>query len=636
VTVPHAAVVAESYAATGMSDGAPVTADETRNRARALPPADRARFVAWVEGHGTRGHRLVRDNPWAAVLAGALRWEFAEDWGRDLVTRGVAPGTRVAAALVEVVRRSAVERGHTVVDVRYLPPMVAALLHHAIAPDACAASLHRLCEHGVLTFWEGTIALPSLARTEARIAARMAAHLRTTPAPSSAFGRAVRKRLLTSMLSESQRDAVLAAMTSGFACITGSAGTGKTVVIRELVKLLEALNDVVLVATPTGKAAEVLVSRGIPHATTIHAVLGLRPDDTPALGADPIRSTSLRAKWVILDEATQVDIVLWDHFWAAIEPGTHVLAIGDVGQLPPVGPGAPFETCIASADLLTVRRLHEVRRTTGRLTTNAVAIHEGRMPAFDAVPSSAAPVAPFWDTSAMPEHYRQRAQEALGKKATAAHVSYDAIAAWVVDIVAVELPRALPHLDPAREVQVLAPQGPGPLGTLRLNALLRDRLNPAPEGEKDAPWWYRGKAFRARVGDQIIATDTIGDGIRNGAVGEIVRLDGSSRKATVLFAHQRLPVQIPRTELALLTLRYALTVHRMQGSEIPVVVQVVSEAHNPSLLTRRSMYTGATRAQQVSGIVGTEACWTAALANTAQDERRSSLRSRLEVALRGG
>ncbi|MBW7933822.1 MAG: ATP-binding domain-containing protein, partial [Gemmatimonadaceae bacterium] len=154
-------------------------------------------------------------------------------------------------------------------------------------------------------------------------------------------------------------------------------------------------------------------------------------------------------------------------------------------------------------------------------------------------------------------------------------------------------------------------------------------------GETDALWWYAGKKHRARPGDQIIVIDSLSQEIRNGATAELVRLEPESKRAIVRFSHRAEPFAIPRSDLSSFMLRYALTVHRTQGSEYPVVLQISADQHNPALLTRRNLYTGATRARQVSGFVATEATLLAQLANAHGDDRHSTLMNRYRVVHRG-
>jgi len=606
-------------------------ADALETRLRTLTASERATLVTWLGHNGAPAAALPQENPWALVLAGVLSWEHAETWGTTLPSTPARVRARVSAATMEVMRTSAVQQGHTARAVSELPLLIRARLGHEIPRAELADAVQALVDHQMLTLWNTFLALPTLAAAEARIVKRIARHLADAPVPTAQWRAAMEKRFAASKLSTQQRTAALAAVLHPFAAITGPAGSGKTVVIRELVHVLEATGDVVVVGTPTGKAAEVLVSRGVPQATTLHALLGLRPEDTPALVTGTRTPIPVRAKWLIIDEATQLDLAMWDAVWSAVRPATHVIAIGDIAQLAPVGPGSPFEDFLAMPERLSISVLDEVHRTSGRLTQNALAIREGRMPAFD--PPQTVFLAPFWDARNVPQAHMDAARESLGKKASVADIHATALALWLVELVAVEIPARLPALHPARDIQVLVPQAPGPLGTIRLNTLLRDRLNPATPGVKETRWWYAGRTHFARAGDQVIATTALSDEIRNGAVGVLQRLDDSARLAWVKFAHRHEATAIRRVDLQNLTLRYALTVHRMQGSETEAVIQVLHESHNTRLLTRRSMYTGATRARTMSGVLAIEEQWLDALARTETDVRTTTVCERLRLAV---
>jgi exodeoxyribonuclease V alpha subunit len=600
-----------------------------RAMARDLPAEERQRMLTWLATEGKNCAATAQRNPWIACVDGALTWETAEAWGDGLRRDAEADGTRLAAAIRETLRRAAVERGHTFVPVTELPAMVAHVLRAVPSPADLTGPLRVLCLTDKVRAWESGVALTSLAQTEARLTRAIAEHLRDTPPLSATLQRAFSKRLAATHLTAEQQEATMAAMCAPFSAITGPAGSGKTVLIQQIVQLIEPLGETVEVATPTGKAAEVLVSRGVLNAKTLHSLLDLTPNDTPTLGTDKESGPAIQAGWIILDESTQLDVVIWERFWLRVQAGTRVIAIGDAAQLPPVGAGAVFEDCLKADDILTVRRLETVHRTTGVLTQNANLIRVGDVPTFDA--PGAPLVAPFWNADEVPREHLEAAQAALGKKATTDAVRLEGQARWLVDLVTHTIPTETSCR--LADVQVLVPQAPGPLGTIHLNNLLRDAINPLPRGEKDSLWWYAGRHHRARPGDAVIATDSLADNIRNGAVGTLERLDANTRCAWIQFAHLPGPVPISRSDMPRLALRYALTVHRMQGSEVPVVVQELSETHNQQLLTRRNLYTGATRAQRVSGFFGSERLLLHALANTHSDARWTAFAPRLRAVL---
>lgn len=598
-----------------------------------LDKTHRVRWNAFRAAHGGSADALAHGNPWLLAMQGIVRWDDAEAAGRRIAKHPAVQRARLGAAVREALRRLAMERGHLAYPLAHLGPVVAGVLSETPAAGDLATVALQLIETGLVVHWDGTLALPEAAAIEASAAEAMARHAANTPPVSATTRQVLERRLAKTMLSAEQRAAAVLAATHGFSVITGPAGTGKTVIIKELIGLFEGLGEIVNVGTPTGKAAEVLKSRGVRQADTNHSLLGLKPDDTQPLQPVAVAPQPLRGHWLILDETTQVDAVLWERLWAAIPMGMRVIALGDIAQLPPVGPGAPFEACVRAPETLPVARIEEVRRTSGRLTSNGLAIRGGRLPVFDPN-GTTPPLAPWYNLDEIPIRWLVRARELASKRATPEQIRADAIAYWMVDLITCELPRAIPSLRPQYDIQLLAPQAPGPLGTNRLNSLLREVLNPLAQGEQDALWWYAGKTHKARAGDQVIVIDSLSSEIKNGATGEVVRLEAEAKRAIVRFTHRAEPVAVARRDMNCLMLRYALTVHRTQGSEYPVVLQLSAEMHNPALLTRRNLYTGATRARQVSGFVASEATLLAQLANVHGDERHSTLISRYRAALR--
>jgi exodeoxyribonuclease V alpha subunit len=591
--------------------------------------ADTGQVEAWITAHGTSARILADENPWALVMAGVLAYEVAKARAASLPETPGRKRARRGALVLTAMRRLTLDGGHLAVPMPLLKAAVEDVAGAAIDARPLAIVVAGLLDAGLLAGFGEVVALPAAAAIETDTARRMGAHLRTPWALTPAIERVVDKRLSGTTLSPEQCAVVRTAFAAPFVCCTGPAGSGKTVVIRELVRLLEAMGDTVLVAAPTGKACEVLVSRGIAQAVTVHRLLGLTPDDTRALAMPTVPAQPLRGAYLIVDEPTQIDAVTWQRLWAAIPPGMRVTMVGDVYQLGPVGPGNPFEVAVHMPDVVPVHTLRDVRRTTGRLTTNGLGLTRGATPIFDGPVD--APLSPFYDVRELPAHLRARASSTLAKNATAQDRELAAVAAYIVDLATVTIPAQIPGLRPGTDLQVLTPQAPGPLGTHALSAAIREIVNPKGEASR---WTYAERTQKVRAGDAIIALDTLADTIPTGATGEILTLDQVARGAWAKFTHRQEPAFLTTDGLRRCALRYALTVHRTQGSEYPAVLQVVHDATARSLATRRSTYTAYTRGRRFSGIVGTDARLAYALANDHSDHRHSALERRLRAALR--
>ena len=380
-------------------------------------------------------------------------------------------------------------------------------------------------------------------------------------------------------LAEGQREAVRMALTSTVSVLTGGPGCGKTHTVRELVRLVRAGGGSVTLAAPTGKAARRLAELTGAEAMTVHR---LAADPHPGDGQDPgpaeaeggalFGAQTTMVHLIVVDEASMLDVYLAARLVARIPPGTHLLLVGDVDQLPSVGPGAVL------ADLLAVpgiarTRLRKVFRQAEQSTiiANAHLIRSGQLPQLKR--------SDFWFAE-LDEPER--------------------IAELVAEIATERLPRKL-GVDPA-QVQVLCPARRGPAGADQLSRMLQERLNPRAENEPE--FWHGPRVFR--VGDRVIATRNDyargAHGVFNGTLGTVVDLD-LKEAGLAVETEDGESVRYDLDELDDLAHSYALTVHKAQGSEFPhVVAPLTMDA--PRLLTRRLFYTLATRARQTVVLVG--------------------------------
>ncbi len=368
-------------------------------------------------------------------------------------------------------------------------------------------------------------------------------------------------------LAPEQAAAVRLALTERVAVLTGGPGCGKSFTVRSVVALARAKRAKVVLAAPTGRAAKRLSELAGLEAATLHRLLQLRPGGEAAFDRDH----PLDADLVVVDEVSMLDVLLANKLVKAVAPGAHLLLVGDVDQLPSVGPGGVLRDLLGSGAIPSVRltRIFRQAQHSG-VVTNAHRINAGRLPLTRGLDDF------FLFAEDDPER----------------------VADLVVDIVATRLPRRF-GLDPRREVQVLCPMRRGPAGAGALNQRLQEMLTPARDGlaERRAG----GRVFR--VGDKVTQIRNDYDkGVFNGAVGVVTALSLEDAELTALMDDGE-GIVYGFDELDELTHAYAVSIHRSQGSEYPcVVVPLVTGAWN--MLARNLLYTAVTRARQLVVLVG--------------------------------
>ncbi len=399
-------------------------------------------------------------------------------------------------------------------------------------------------------------------------------------------------------LTDQQKDAVVTALTNKVSILTGGPGTGKTTTLRALIHTLDALKKQYRLASPTGRAAKRLSEATGQPASTIHRMLGY----SPANGWMTNDENPLQADMVIVDECSMIDAVLANALFRALDPRTHLLLVGDVDQLPSVGAGDVLRQLIA-AGVVAVTRLDAIFRQAegSTIISNAHRINAGQIPV---VPDA---VEDFF-------HFK------ISDNAPRA-------ADLVVDIVKYRLPERF-NLDPVEDIQIIVPMYRGPAGVSNLNERLQAALNPA--GRK-AEQSIGGAVFR--VGDKVIQTSNNYDkDVFNGDVGRIRAFNKKENIMKVAFDDRF--VEYESTEAYELMHAYAITVHRSQGSEYPVVVMPVITQHY-MLLQRNLLYTAITRARQMVVIVGSTKALAMAVNNNSVAQRYTALAGRVYEMSKG-
>jgi exodeoxyribonuclease V alpha subunit len=399
-------------------------------------------------------------------------------------------------------------------------------------------------------------------------------------------------------LAPEQELAVKLALTEKVAVLTGGPGCGKSFTVRSIVTLASAKRAKIVLAAPTGRAAKRLTELTGHEAVTIHRLLELKPGGEAAYDRD----RPLDADLIVVDEASMLDLLLANKLGKAIAPGTHLLLVGDVDQLPSVGAGEVLRDLLAAGTPIPHVRLTRIFRQASKsgVVTNAHRINAGDYP----------------HTRGLADFF---------------HFSTDdteQAAELTVDVVARRIPAKF-GLDPRRDIQVLVPMHRGPAGAGALNVLLQEAVNPAREGRPERR--FGGRIFR--VGDKVIQLrnnyDKGANGIFNGTQGVIIGMDHDEQKLTLRTDDDE-TVDYEFGELDELTHSYAMSIHRSQGSEYPcVVVPVTMSAW--MMLQRNLLYTAVTRAKTLVVLVGAKKAIAQAVRVAGAGRRHTALHHRLTV-----
>lgn len=396
-------------------------------------------------------------------------------------------------------------------------------------------------------------------------------------------------------LAQKQKEAIKACLHHGVLVLTGGPGTGKTTVIKGILSILKAQGLKIRLAAPTGRAAKRLSETTGQKALTIHRLLeanNLAQDDNLQLGFSKDIDDQLDADVIILDEVSMVDIVLMHHFLNAVPDGCRIILVGDTDQLPAVGPGSVLKDIIRSQKIPAIR-LDEIFRQaqTSMIIQNAHIINAGRLPDL--------------------------------RKQYSDFVFYElnddtSITQKILDLYTKDLPHE--GFNVLKDVQVLSPMHRFLCGVENLNLMLQEQLNPKKNQDELK---YSSQTFR--VGDKVMhIRNNYQKNVFNGDIGFIQ--DINNEKLTVdYFDHI---VTYEKNELNELTLAYASSVHKSQGSEYKVVIIPLSTSHY-IMLQRNLLYTAITRAKQKVIIIGSKKALMTAVQSNRTQKRYTLLAERL-------
>lgn len=464
------------------------------------------------------------------------------------------------------------------------------------AIDALAASKHVRVEP--LASGDTAVYPTELYEAEVRLARRLRAMLRREVTGKARLEAGVAAAIASFeqrtkvTLAPAQRDAVEQAAQNKVLVLTGGPGVGKTTIVRAILSLFAEAKIVARLAAPTGRAAKRMSEATGREAVTLHRLLEFDPKQRVFARR---QGRPLEGSAVIIDEASMLDLLLADALFQALGDDTRLVLVGDVDQLPSVGAGAVLRDILASGEVPAVRLTQIFRQAEGSLIVrNAHRIHEGTPP------ESA--------TGSSGEFYvleRAGAKEASDT---------------ILEVVTERIPKRF-GLDPRRDVQVLTPMHKGEAGSVALNERLQAALNPKGVAEVT-----RG-AKLLRLGDKVMQLRNDYDKeVYNGDVGFITGVEAEERRITVSFDGRE--VAYEEAELDELTLAYATSIHKSQGSEYAAVIVPILTQHFV-MLSRNLIYTAVTRGKKLVVLVADPRAVGLALAETRREDRRTYLAERL-------
>jgi exodeoxyribonuclease V alpha subunit len=551
--------------------------------------------------YGSQATELVKENPYRlATDIYGIGFKSADKIASAMGIPKDAP-QRIEAGTLYLLGQGS-DRGHIYLPRKALIEEAEKLLESpaALAEQAVSAlaEMEQVILEPLPASGEQAVFLKPLHAAESGVAARIKALLVQPPLPLEIdLDRALDwfEKQEKIELARQQKQAIRAGLTRKVLVITGGPGTGKTTLVRGIVKILEKKGQKVLLAAPTGRAAKRLSEATGGEATTLHRLLEFNPQTR---SFDRNREHPLSCDLLIVDEASMLDTVLAHSVLRAVPDHGRLIFVGDVDQLPSVGPGRILADLIRS-EAVEVVRLTEIFRQAERslIVVNAHKVNQGVMPILESVDSQG----DFFFIE------RKEPEE---------------IVETVAQLVSKRIPGRF-GLDPVERIQVLTPMNRGPLGRDNLNIVLRDLLNP------EGPMVTRG-GHSLRVGDKVMQVRNNYDlEVFNGDIGRVTGIDEVDQIVTVTIDGRE--VAYDYGSIDELTLAYACSIHKSQGSEYPCVVIPLHTTHYV-MLQRNLLYTALTRAKRLAILVGEERALRIAIGNRRVRPRFTRLAERLAAS----
>lgn len=394
-------------------------------------------------------------------------------------------------------------------------------------------------------------------------------------------------------LDEAQREAVNAVLKYKVLIVTGGPGTGKTTLVRFILGLMRPKIPSIALAAPTGRAAKRITETTGSFSSTIHRLL-----EATNVGFQRTRENPLDQELITIDETSMIDTLLMDSFLEAVPSASRLIIVGDVDQLPSVGAGTVLQDFIKSGSIPVVRLNHIFRQAYGSfITVNAHKVRRGELPSVNKSSKQS-------DLKDQLQDYyfiEESDQEKIVEKILLLNTE--------------RIPQRF-KLDPMKEIQVLTPMHRGITGASQLNRNLQEKINPDAKGIEHREQWFR-------VGDKIMQQQNDYEKqVFNGDLGRVVDCDQDSKELYVRFEQSH--IHYKSNELDQLTLAYAITVHKSQGSEYSAVIMPIT-THHYMMLQRNLLYTAITRGKQLVVLIGTSAAVRIAVQNQGTLNRYTGL-----------
>lgn len=527
---------------------------------------------------------LIRENPYRLCMAGMdLEFRQAEKLARALEMPMTDP-RRLSAGFRWILQGNALE-GHTCAPLEKFRSYAIRVLN--IDESAFEAALQDCLADNLLYLYEKNgqhyLYLEEYFHAEDFIATRIAAMLAFSPPEDFDCDDAIAKEEQETQMSyaELQKQAIACAFSRGIMVLTGGPGTGKTTTLNGVIHLCLKAGSIVLLAAPTGRAAKRMTELTGREAKTIHRLLGTDYDENGQLVFQHNEQNPLKADVVIVDEVSMVDTLLFEGLLRALRLSCRVILVGDEDQLPSVGAGNLLHT-LTRCEKIPVVRLTEIFRQAQEscIVRSAHEIVSGETPNLQEKQSDFF----FFD--------RRDADGAI---------------ALLTELYAKRLPKAYGFV-PSSDIQVISPTRKGLVGTINLNQILQEAVNPPQYGKMV----LKNHLFTFRAGDKVMQTQNqyemewrkdgeIGAGIFNGDMGIVTDIDKATHTMTVDFDGR--VVRYTAEQLDQLELAYAVTVHKSQGSEFEAVLLVLPDG-NDRLTYRSLLYTAVTRAKKLLILIG--------------------------------
>ena len=547
--------------------------------------------------YGNNSISVVKENPYRLALdISGIGFKTADRIARNM---GVDPGSqiRIEAGVIHVISEL-VGDGHAYYPQTRLIEAATSLLEvDQVKVETALAALETQRRLVIESLGEDkAVFLPPLHAAEINVAKRLEILIN---APRQIFSIDVDRAILWVQatlkieLAALQQEAIRKAVTSKVMVITGGPGTGKTTLLNCLIRVLEQQNRRILLASPTGRAAKRLAEVTGRAASTIHRLLEYSPREG---GFKRNEENPLEADLVIIDEVSMVDILLMNHLLKAVPPLATLLLVGDVDQLPSVGPGNVLRDIIDSNKVETVRLTEVFRQAQESLiVVNAHRINRGEFPLTNQPEGKKADF--YFIEKEEPEQALEQIKE----------------------LCAARLPRAF-NFDIYNDIQVMTPMHKGLVGVANLNAELQKLLNPSGKEITRG-----GRCFR--VNDKVMQiVNNYEKEVFNGDIGRVVGIELEDQK--ILVRYDERVIDYGWNELDELVLAYAISIHKSQGSEYPAVVVPILTQHY-IMLQRNLLYTAITRAKKLVVLVGSRKAMAIAIRNNKVQRRYTALTQRL-------